>query len=511
MSQGIDNAVGMMDGAYFTSRSEILEFLNDLLQMNLSKIEQTASGAVACQLVEYMFPGSIPMKRVNWEAKSSHEFIQNYKLLQAAFSKKGVQRYVDVDKLIRAKYQDNLEFCQWLKAFYDMTNPPIREGYDPVAIRAKGKGGRNLPDYFDCTANKSSKKVSRPTTSARPSVKSKTPLKGTTTSDPHRKRTTSTASTATSGSSVAPDAPKGTSGKVKRNDKTSSSSSMFVNSSGVSGESIVADANLMKLNADLEMRNAQLLKNMNEMEKERDFYFEKLRDVEMLLQIHQEKKMPAEPEILLQRLFQVLYATADEGIVVDETSGELLSHDAPYMVAQGNNEIHSNQPPSLIEASNVSFPVAPPPSSNFPVAALPPSNFPVVPPPPSNFPVASLPPSTFPEAALPPSNFLETALPSQNEETDCIPRNPVQQPDVPSSPERPASMHNVDTSTPVSNLRKSCVGQTTDKENVLNGQHQQSRPNSPHHKSPSTPLPEVHVESSLRHLEDFFGSPGLNM
>ena len=52
-----------------------------------------------------IFPGSIPMQRVNWEAKSDYEYIQNYKLLQQAFAKNKVQRYVDVDKLIRAKYQ----------------------------------------------------------------------------------------------------------------------------------------------------------------------------------------------------------------------------------------------------------------------------------------------------------------------------------------------------------------------------------------------------------------------
>ena len=85
----------MMDGAYFTSRNELLTFLNTLLDLNLSKIEQTASGAVACQLTEYIFPGSVPMSRVNWAAKSSHEYVGNYKLLQNAFNKNKIQKHVD--------------------------------------------------------------------------------------------------------------------------------------------------------------------------------------------------------------------------------------------------------------------------------------------------------------------------------------------------------------------------------------------------------------------------------
>lgn len=61
--------IGMMDQAYFVGRAELLEFFNSLLDLNLTKIEQTASGAVACQLTEYIFPGSLPMSRVNWEAR----------------------------------------------------------------------------------------------------------------------------------------------------------------------------------------------------------------------------------------------------------------------------------------------------------------------------------------------------------------------------------------------------------------------------------------------------------
>jgi hypothetical protein len=35
---------GMMDPAYFVGRKEIVEWINDTLQLNLAKVEQTASG-----------------------------------------------------------------------------------------------------------------------------------------------------------------------------------------------------------------------------------------------------------------------------------------------------------------------------------------------------------------------------------------------------------------------------------------------------------------------------------
>merc|ERR1719450_1073961 len=34
-----------------------------------------------------LFPGSVPMKRVKYNSKLEHEYISNFKILQAAFQK----------------------------------------------------------------------------------------------------------------------------------------------------------------------------------------------------------------------------------------------------------------------------------------------------------------------------------------------------------------------------------------------------------------------------------------
>jgi RP/EB family microtubule-associated protein len=63
----------MMDGAYFTGRKEILEWINDTLEIGITKIEQTCTGAIACQLLDAHLPGNVQMNKLNWEAKSDHE------------------------------------------------------------------------------------------------------------------------------------------------------------------------------------------------------------------------------------------------------------------------------------------------------------------------------------------------------------------------------------------------------------------------------------------------------
>lgn len=39
-----------------------------------------------------LFPGSVPMKRVKFRTNLEHEYIQNFKILQGAFKKMGVDK-----------------------------------------------------------------------------------------------------------------------------------------------------------------------------------------------------------------------------------------------------------------------------------------------------------------------------------------------------------------------------------------------------------------------------------
>ncbi|KAK9917549.1 hypothetical protein WJX75_005668 [Coccomyxa subellipsoidea] len=129
------------DGTYFVSKKDLLEWINSTLDLNITKIEQTSSGAVACQLVDALHPGTINMSKVDYNAKTEYDAVNNYKVLQAAFLKLGVDKPVDVNKLVKGRPLDNMEFMQWFKAYWDTRLGSQHLNYDPVGRRTHAKSG----------------------------------------------------------------------------------------------------------------------------------------------------------------------------------------------------------------------------------------------------------------------------------------------------------------------------------------------------------------------------------
>ncbi|CAG9321238.1 unnamed protein product [Blepharisma stoltei] len=113
------DSFGTIDSSSSVSKNDLLHWLNDFFKLNIAKVEHLASGSAYCQIIESIYPGQVQMHKVNWKAKHEYEFINNFKVLQQAFTRCSIQKYIEVEKLVKGKFQDNLEFLQWIKKFFD--------------------------------------------------------------------------------------------------------------------------------------------------------------------------------------------------------------------------------------------------------------------------------------------------------------------------------------------------------------------------------------------------------
>ncbi|XP_068185709.1 microtubule-associated protein RP/EB family member 1b [Antennarius striatus] len=236
------------------SRHDMLVWINDSLQMNLTKIEMLCTGAAYCQFMDMLFPNSLLLKKVKFGAKLEHEYIHNFKLLQGAFKKMMVDKIIPVDKLVKGKFQDNFEFVQWFKKFFD-ANYEMTD-YDPVE-RRQGQEAVSTANSSTSAFNRAPRKPLNQATQRPPVAKVAPKLANVSTKKP------------------------GTGGNDER--------------------------------AELLNEMETLKATIQDMEKERDFYFGKLRSIEVICQ---EKDGEDDPTV--QKITDILYAT-DEGFVIPDT------------------------------------------------------------------------------------------------------------------------------------------------------------------------------------------------
>lgn len=274
------------------------------------------------------------MSKLNWAAKQEYEFMNNYKVLQETFKRNKITKPIPVERLMKCKMQDNLEWLQWskvrgrksldwftlcadvsnwlcVKKFWD-TNFPGHE-YDPEA-RRQGQAAVPPPLHGSVTvgAARGMSAAPRAPAAARPAAARPSAASGG--AAPVR-RPAATASSSTGLRARVPGARTGANASA----------------GGVSTEALQA------LTAQME----EMKVSVDSLEKERDFYFGKLRDIELLVQERLgtgEEDPEAEQEGLatgveaetLKQIQAVLYST-EEGFEVPEggevSCGARLTHE----------------------------------------------------------------------------------------------------------------------------------------------------------------------------------------
>ena len=198
-------------------------------------------------------------KLTQFNATNEYHYVQNFKVLQQTFKTHKIDKSIPVDKLVKCRFQDNLEFLQWVKRYWDQYYPG-GEPYDAISRR----GGGDVSQPPSRAGMHATSRAPAPRPAARAA-----PLRA----DPVRSRTPSTAN------------------------------------SGASAREL----------QEMKSQVAQSDETIRGLEKERDFYFNKLRDIEILVQqfaaeIEEKSRITGQPiaeecDVLVKEIQAILYST----------------------------------------------------------------------------------------------------------------------------------------------------------------------------------------------------------
>ncbi|VDL67367.1 unnamed protein product, partial [Nippostrongylus brasiliensis] len=98
---------------------------NKCLKANFSNIEEMSTGA--CQLSHLLFRDSLDLRKVKWNSWNEMDHKKNWKIL-------GTKPLL-VERSTKAKFQDNFEFLQWFFKFFNANFIEDGEEYDAVGAR----------------------------------------------------------------------------------------------------------------------------------------------------------------------------------------------------------------------------------------------------------------------------------------------------------------------------------------------------------------------------------------
>lgn len=336
------------------SRQELVAWVNETLDLDITKVEQCGTGAVFCQLFDSIHL-DVPMGKVKFAVNTEYQYLNNFKILQSSFTRHQIDRSVPVERLVKCRFQDNLEFLQWFKRYWD-ANFSGHE-YDPVARRkgqaATGSGPASRPASSAAgpgaaagssrTGVRTISASAHRTTSAasRPQPSPSNPRLSSATSNTRR-----SVSTSTTPGYAAPTAGGPASRKMAAPGGPGLRAGSSAAPAAANKATIQALQEAKEHAAALEQENEDMARDCELVRAESSFYFDKLRDIEVLVltasQLLADRKAKAAADLTTASTDPSSNSHSSDGLAA-AASGDI----ATGMSALGISEKEAEENPEL--------------------------------------------------------------------------------------------------------------------------------------------------------------------
>ena len=114
-------------------RDELLSWINSIVGVGYKHIEDCANGAAFCQVIDALHPDTINLGKVKFDATLENDIVNNYKILQEGFYANQIQKNLNISEFINKKVNATLEMLQWLYQYAHMLLSSI--SYNPFERR----------------------------------------------------------------------------------------------------------------------------------------------------------------------------------------------------------------------------------------------------------------------------------------------------------------------------------------------------------------------------------------
>lgn len=291
------------------SKSELISWINSTFDLNYTKVDQCGNGVVYCLIFNSLYPNIINPAKINTNPKTDFQILNNFKLLQFGFNKVNINRNINVDKLIKCRLQDNLEFLQWFSRLWDEKN-----NSRPISKSSNVLSSRPSPRPSIITHH-NPHPISRQSSTIKPQLSKESPK-------PSPKLSTN----------------------ITPITKTTTTKHTPIDKSNEISTLLSKIENLEKFKDGLEI--------------ERNFYFDKLRDIEILCQnlLQSKNSINLSTNDLINDILEIMYATEDgflppesDDIEQDQENNQEYDHNHDHDTNQ-DTEITttlSNSPKSI--------------------------------------------------------------------------------------------------------------------------------------------------------------------
>ena len=108
---------------------ELLSWLNSLLETDYTKIDHLGDGVAYLQVLDAVYPNSVPLHKLDFGAKSEQARLKNLRLLQRTLTQLGIKKEIPVKRMAKCKFADNVEMLQWCYQFISRTYPDSNTQY----------------------------------------------------------------------------------------------------------------------------------------------------------------------------------------------------------------------------------------------------------------------------------------------------------------------------------------------------------------------------------------------